>query len=99
MVYCDLKTFEGLPSEPVGLQTVEQTDTTLTLSWRPPSSPNGIIREYKLRYFPPTSCAQNNGDQSEMACVISLPASHTPQHRIVGLGKYAVYDVSVAAVT
>lgn len=59
----------SVPSEPVGLHTADQTDTSLTLSWRVPLSPNGIISEYKLKYFPPTACLQNGGDQSDLVSV------------------------------
>ena len=40
----------AVPSEPRSLMVVSITDTTVTLSWLPPDSPNGIIVGYQVQY-------------------------------------------------
>ena len=39
-----------VPSEPRLLNVENITDTTVTLSWMPPDSPNGIITGYQMQY-------------------------------------------------
>ena len=42
--------FLTAPTAPRSLMIVDVTDTTVTLSWMPPDSPNGIITQYQIQY-------------------------------------------------
>ena len=43
--------FLTAPSPPRSLMTVNVTDATVTLSWLPPSMPNGVITQYRVRFL------------------------------------------------
>ena len=38
------------PTAPKSLMMVSITNTTVSLSWMPPDTPNGIITQYQLQY-------------------------------------------------
>ena len=38
------------PSAPRSLMVANVTNTTVTLSWTPPDTPNGIITQYQIQY-------------------------------------------------
>ena len=38
------------PTAPKSLMIVSITNTTVSLSWMPPDTPNGIITQYQLQY-------------------------------------------------
>ena len=42
--------FYIVPTAPSLLMVVNITNTTVTLSWMPPDSPNGIITHYQVQY-------------------------------------------------
>ncbi|TRY70690.1 hypothetical protein TCAL_12939 [Tigriopus californicus] len=46
----EVSTDEGVPSMPEGVRALNITNTTVTLQWKSPESPNGIILGYRL-YF------------------------------------------------
>ena len=39
-----------MPSEPRSLEMVSVNSSSVTLQWRPPVTPNGIITQYSLQY-------------------------------------------------
>uniref|UniRef100_A0A1B0A054 Fibronectin type-III domain-containing protein n=1 Tax=Glossina pallidipes TaxID=7398 RepID=A0A1B0A054_GLOPL len=43
-----IRTLEGTPSPPRQLQVTGVTNTSATISWQPPSQPNGHIRKYTI---------------------------------------------------
>ena len=42
--------FLTAPTPPRSLVIVDDTDTTVTLSWMPPDPTNGIITQYRVQY-------------------------------------------------
>ena len=42
--------FLTVPTAPRSLMVVNVTDTTVSLSWMPPNTTNGIITQYQLQY-------------------------------------------------
>jgi len=41
-------TEDGVPSAPMGLLRTARSDSCITISWQPPSRPNGVIISYKV---------------------------------------------------
>ena len=39
-----------VPSEPQSLETISINSSSVTLQWRPPVTPNGIITQYSFQY-------------------------------------------------
>ena len=39
-----------VPSEPQSVETVSVNSSSVTLQWRPPVTPNGIITQYSIRF-------------------------------------------------
>ena len=39
-----------MPSEPRSLEIVSANSSSVTLKWRPPVTPNGVITNYSLQY-------------------------------------------------
>ena len=39
-----------VPSEPQSLETVSVNSSSVTLQWKPPVTPNGVITQYSLQY-------------------------------------------------
>ena len=83
------------PSEPLDLTAVEITNSTITLSWKPPKVKNGVIKYYKVVY--------NHKDVS----VNTRPfdgnnnANHSDPifYKLVKLLRYHNYTISVLACT
>ena len=42
--------FLTAPTPPRSLMIIDDTDTTVTLSWMSPDPPNGIITQYRVQY-------------------------------------------------
>jgi len=42
-------TQDGVPSAPSSLVRISRSDTCITVSWRPPYTPNGVIISYRVR--------------------------------------------------
>ena len=77
------------PTAPRSLMTVDVTDTTVTLSWLPPSMPNGIITEYQVRY----SRSDNSDSRTQNAINNNLMYTAT------GLASNTEYAFEVRAFT
>ena len=41
--------FLVVPSEPQSLETVSVNSNSVTLQWRPPETPNGVITQYSIQ--------------------------------------------------
>ena len=39
-----------MPSEPLSLEVISVNSSSLTLQWRPPTTPNGIITQYSILF-------------------------------------------------
>ena len=76
------------PSDPpqnvIGVPT---SSRSISLSWQPPSIPNGVIRQYRVSF------TEQDSSQSWQLTTTSLG------RQITGLHPYYTYSVRVAAVT
>ena len=67
---------------------VNVTDITVTLSWMPPDSPNGIITNYQVQY-----------SISDCDNYTSIDTNTDPTYTVIGLSTNAEYDFRVRADT
>ena len=74
----------GPPQNVIGVPT---SSRSISLSWQPPSIPNGVIREYRI------SITEQDSSQSWKLTTTFLA------RQITGLHPYYIYSVRVAAVT
>ncbi|KAM6960599.1 phosphatidylinositol phosphatase PTPRQ [Aplochiton taeniatus] len=72
-------------SPPLDLAVVETTPSTATLTWTPPRSPNGVIRQYEVLYQNRSFSATLNSTAARATLSLLRPYSH--------------YNVSVRAYT
>lgn len=72
---------------PQSVSCVPITSRSIFLTWQPPSTPNGIIRNYRINI--------TEQDNSRSWQIIS----RSPEELITELHPYYIYSVSVAAVT
>ena len=88
--YLTIGCFLTEPEIPRNLTVVNSTYTTVTLSWLPPSEPNGIIIRYDLEYIKP----------GDILFTRLFPFNNTDLTRtITGLSPGTTYLIRVAAVT
>ena len=40
----------AVPSEPLSIEIVQVNSSSVTLQWRPPVTPNGVITQYSILY-------------------------------------------------
>uniref|UniRef100_A0A1A9WDP3 Fibronectin type-III domain-containing protein n=1 Tax=Glossina brevipalpis TaxID=37001 RepID=A0A1A9WDP3_9MUSC len=78
-----VRTLEGTPSPPRQLQVTGVTNTSATISWQPPSQPNGHIRKYTIIL---------NTDKYEVD-------SATLEYKLSNLTSFTAYKVYVLAHT
>ena len=78
------------PTAPKSLMIVNITNTTVSLSWMPPDTPNGIITQYQLQY--------RRSDSSTN--IISLNVTNdTLTYTVTGLSSNTEYLFTVRAFT
>ncbi|KAM8974303.1 LOW QUALITY PROTEIN: phosphatidylinositol phosphatase PTPRQ [Pelodytes ibericus] len=81
-----VRTLEDVPgSPPQYLRVIDVNATGITLDWRPPSEPNGIITHYEIIYTNSTVLLAEN--------------STSTMFSISGLNPYTLYNISVRAYT
>ena len=81
--------FLTAPTAPRSLMIVDVTDTTVTLSWLPPSMPNGIITEYRVRF----SRSDNNDSRTQDTM------NNILMYTVTGLTSNTEYTFEVRAFT
>ena len=84
--------FLTVPTAPRSLMIVDVTDTTVTLSWRTPDPPNGIITQYQVQYR-----IANSGDSFGNNEVNTTTTDLT--YTVTGLTTNTEYDFRVRAFT
>ena len=84
--------FLTVPTAPRSLMIVGVTDTTVTLSWRTPYPPNGIITQYQIQYW-----RTNSGDSFGNNQVNTTATDLT--YTVTGLNTKTEYDFRVRAFT
>ena len=82
--------FLTAPTAPRSLMIVDVTDTTVTLSWMPPVSPNGIITRYQVQFRP-----NDNSDDFNQQSTCSALTTVT----VMGLMSNTEYVFEVRATT
>lgn len=45
------QTEEGLPTEPISLQSAFRNESCISVQWMPPTTPNGLLISYKVKSF------------------------------------------------
>lgn len=86
--YYDLSLAHSAPSDPPqNVSGVPTSPRSISLTWQPPSIPNGVIREYRI------SITEQDNSQSRQLTTTSLG------HQITELHPYYTYSIRVAAVT
>ncbi|XP_030631910.1 ephrin type-B receptor 3 [Chanos chanos] len=83
----NITTNQAVPSAVPTVHLLKATAGTLTLSWLPPSKPNGVILDYEIKY-----------NERGIAFSHTVTAQHSSA-RVEGLKKGTVYVVQVRART
>ena len=78
------------PTAPKSLMIVSITDTTVSLSWMPPITINGIITQYQLQY--------RRSDSSTNITSLNV-TNDTLTYTVTGLSSNAKYLFTVRAFT
>lgn len=78
----------AVPSAPVGVTYVNQSSTSVLISWSPPEIFDGIISTYILSYT-----------RVETNITYFCSTDNSTQYHLDGLEKYELYTVSVTAKT
>ena len=81
--------FLTVPTPPRSLMIVNVTDTTVTLSWISPETPNGIITSYRVQY--------KRSDRSSYTSIDTNTTDLT--YTVTGLSTNTEYDFRVRANT
>ena len=82
--------FFTVPTAPRSLMVVNVTDTTVSLSWMPPDTPNGIITQYQLQYW--------RSDSSTNITLLNI-TNDTLTYTVTGLSSNTEYVFTVKAFT
>ncbi len=78
------------PSAPINVSAKSPVFSIISLTWMSPSSPNGIIRDYQITYFP----ANNISD------ITTLKTGNSAlEFEITGLTAFKNYSISIQAIT
>lgn len=91
----------AVPTSPIDITVLKSTSDSVTLSWRPPSRTNGILKGYKveftnsrLKYPLPSWCLHTD----EINRSITLPAN-IREYSVQKLSAFTEYAVTVYAGT
>ena len=82
--------FITAPTAPKSLMIVSITNTTVSLSWMPPNTPNGIITQYQLQY--------RRSDSSTNITSLDI-ANDSLTYTVTGLSSNTEYVFTVRAFT
>ena len=86
-------TAEDAPSGPPrDFSFISISSTSITLTWRRPETPNGIISEYTLTYM-------NDMVLQSMTVPAVANLSHVYDHMVMNLSEAAVYEFELSATT
>ena len=82
--------FITAPTAPKSLMIVSITNTTVSLSWMPPDTPNGIITQYQLQY--------RRSDNTTNITSLNI-ANDNLTYTVTGLSSNTEYVFTVRAFT
>ena len=82
--------FFTVPTAPRSVMVVNVTDTTVSLSWMPPNTPNGIITQYQLQY--------RRSDNTTNITSLDI-TNDTLTYTVTGLSSNTEYVFTVRAFT
>ena len=82
--------FITAPTAPKSLIIVSITNTTVSLSWMPPDTPNGIITQYQLQY--------RRSDNTTNTTSLNI-ANDNLTYTVTGLSSNTEYVFTVRAFT
>ena len=80
--------FVTVPAAPQSLTIISITDTTMSLSWMPPNTTNGIIIQYELQYW-----------RSDSTANITSVTNNTLNYTVTELSSNTKYVFTVRAFT
>ncbi|XP_066294307.1 tenascin-X-like isoform X1 [Branchiostoma lanceolatum] len=87
-----VRTQEGVPSSPFGLNAYALDTTSVSVSWQIPLDPNGVIEGYNLYY-------EAAGSEDEELMQVGPEEGVDSPYVLSGLQPYTLYSLEIAAVT
>ncbi|XP_078687345.1 usherin-like isoform X3 [Branchiostoma floridae x Branchiostoma belcheri] len=87
-----VRTQEGVPSSPFGLNAFPLDTTSVSVSWQIPLDPNGVIEGYNLYY-------EAAGSDDEELIQVGPEEGVDSPYVLSGLQPYTLYSLEIAGVT